>query len=70
MQLKRGQFLSINIILLSLTYIFKIGLPLFPASRVIELREREGNDSIIIDKAYYKTLLEKLNVITKHHRLI
>ena len=40
------------------------------ASRVIELREREGNDSIIIDKGYYKNVTRKIDVTIKHLQLI
>lgn len=35
------------------------------AGRVIELRRREGNDSIIIDKAYYKNVERKIDCYYK-----
>lgn len=35
------------------------------AGRVVELREREGNDSIVIDKAYYKNVTRKIECYYK-----
>ncbi len=56
MQLKRGQFF-INQHYSSEFNVYIQNRPAsVSASRVIELREREGNDSIIIDKGYYRNV--------------
>ena len=39
--------------------------PKLAATRVIELRERVGNDSIVIDKAYYKNLERSIDCYYK-----
>lgn len=65
MQLKRGQFF-INQHYSSEFNVYIQNRPAsVSASRVIELREREGNDSIIIDKAYYKNVTRKIECYYK-----
>src|SRR5699024_3116451 len=65
MQLKRGQFF-INQHYSSEFNVYIQNRPAsVSASRVIELRDREGNDSIIIDKAYYKNVTRKIECYYK-----
>ncbi|HAP8552326.1 TPA: phage tail protein, partial [Enterococcus faecium] len=65
MQLKRGQFF-INQHYSSEFNVYIQNRPAsVSASRVIELREREGNDSIIIDKGYYRNVTRKIECYYK-----
>lgn len=62
---KRGQFL-INGKHSSEFNVFMQNRPVsLSAGRVIELRQREGNDSIIIDKAYYRNVERKIECYYK-----
>ena len=65
MIIKRGQFF-INGKGSSEFNVFMRNRPVsVSAGRVLELREREGNDSIIIDKAYYKNVDRKIDCYYK-----
>lgn len=65
MIIKRGQFL-INGKHSSEFNVFMRNRPVSSsAGRVIELRDREGSDSIIIDKAYYKNVERKIDCYYK-----
>lgn len=65
MIIKRGQFF-INGKGSSEFNVFMRNRPVsVSAGRVLELREREGNDSIIIDKAYYKNVERKIDCYYK-----
>lgn len=65
MIIKRGQFL-INGKHSSEFNVFMRNRPASSsAGRVIELRDREGSDSIIIDKAYYKNVERKIDCYYK-----
>lgn len=65
MQFKRGQFV-LNGKHSEEFNVFMRNRPVSTSSgRVIELREREGNDSIVIDKAYYKNTNKKIECYYK-----
>ncbi|WHA08804.1 phage tail protein [Enterococcus montenegrensis] len=65
MQFKRGQFV-LNGKHSEEFNVFMRNRPISTSSgRVIELREREGNDSIVIDKAYYKNTNKKIECYYK-----
>lgn len=65
MQIKRGQFF-INGHHSEEFNVFIQNRPVSTsAGRVIELREREGNDSIVIDKGYYKNVTRKIECYYK-----
>lgn len=65
MQFKRGQFL-INGKYSEEFNAFIRNRPISTsASRVVELREREGGDSIVIDKAYHKNTSKKIECYYK-----
>ncbi|MGX7132346.1 phage tail protein [Enterococcus songbeiensis] len=65
MQFKRGQFV-INGQHSEEFNVFMRSRPVSTsAPRVVELREREGNDSIVIDKAYYKNTTRKIECYYK-----
>lgn len=65
MSFKRGQF-EINGKQSEEFNVFMRSRPVSTsAGRVIELREREGNDSIVIDKHYYKNVTRKIECYYK-----
>lgn len=65
MRIKRGQFF-INGRYSEEFNVFIQNRPTsLSAGRVIELREREGNDSIVIDKSYYKNTTRKIECYYK-----